>query len=602
MPSRSRSRRPRGLRRRLLELRDNPRRLALVVVGLVVVLAALSFTWESYRAVNALQDANDRADVLQENIVNGDVEAARRSLELLDDETSRAHHSTDGPIWWVGSQVPVLGRNVDAVRIAAREIDQVSDEVLPGIVDVADKVRLETFRPKNGRVNLAAVADAAPALVRADEVFSGADREIAAFDVEGLIGPLREPMRQLQEKFHRTAISASAAKDASKLLPTMLGADGEKRTYLLLILNNAEIRSLGGMPGSAAEITAKNGKVDMGRQGSATKVFPLKKPAIKLTKEERILYSGTVALDMRQTATVPDFPRAAELAAAVVGKRWNEKYDGVIAVDPVAMGYMLNGLGPIDIGSGVTLNSTNAAAALLNGIYTNFPESPAKQDAIFEHAARRVFDAMTGGRGNSVAVVRALVRGVSERRVMVWSRDEAEQRRIRGGGLSNALDKTSDRPQVDVYVNDVAGGKMEYFLAMGTRVRSQQCFDDDSQELRTTTTLSSDAPPDVSRHSISVTGLGSKVRPGHMLLALMVVGPHQGKILSMTVDGQRAPIGGELAGRPIAQVVRQLPPGQSSVIVTRMRTAAASWGDVQLRTTPGITPNDDAAGPSACAS
>lgn len=600
MQSRSRSRRPRGLRGRLLELPRHPRQLALVVLGLVVVLAALIFSWESYRAVNALQNANDRADVLQENIINGDVEAARHSLQLLDDLTTRAHDSTDGPIWWVGSQVPVLGRNVDAVRIAAREIDQVSDEVLPGIVDVADKVRLETFRPKDGRVNLAAVAGAAPALVRADEVFTAADREVAAFDAEGLIGPLREPMRQLQAKFHRTAIAASAANDATKLLPTMLGADGEKRTYLLLILNNAEIRSLGGMPGSAAEITARNGKIKMGRQGSVTKVRPLKKPVIELTRQERILYSGTVALDMRQTATVPDFPRAAELAASVVGKRWEEKYDGVIAVDPVAMGYMLNGLGPIDIGDDLTLSSTNAASTLLNGIYTRYPVSPAKQDAIFERAARKVFDAMTGGRGNSVAVVRALVQGVSERRVMLWSRDRAEQRRIRGGGLSNALNRKNDRPQADVYVNDIAGGKMEYFLTMGTRARSQQCFDDDSQELQTTTTLSSNAPPDVSRLSISVTGLGSKVRPGHMLLGVMVVGPRQGEILSMTVDGQRAPMGGELAGRPVAQVVRQLPPGESSVIVTRMRTAAASRGDVQLRTTPGIIPNDDATGPSAC--
>ena len=113
------------------------------------------------------------------------------TLEKLDESTSRAANSTNGPIWWLGAHVPFLGRNVDAVRTAAREIDQVTDEALPGIVDVADKVRLETFRPKDGRVDLEAVADAAPAIARADQVLADANRDIAAFDVDGLIGPLR---------------------------------------------------------------------------------------------------------------------------------------------------------------------------------------------------------------------------------------------------------------------------------------------------------------------------------------------------------------------------------------------------------------------------
>ena len=129
--------------------------------------------------VSSLQEADDRAGVLQDNIVKGDVDAARLSLERLDESTSRAHNSTNGPIWWLGAQVPILGRNVDAVRTAAREVDQVVDEVLPGIVDVADKVRLETYRPKDGRIDLAAVADAAPAIVRADEVLTDANRDIA---------------------------------------------------------------------------------------------------------------------------------------------------------------------------------------------------------------------------------------------------------------------------------------------------------------------------------------------------------------------------------------------------------------------------------------
>ena len=38
----------------------------------------------------------------------------------------------------------------------------------------------------------------------------------------------------------------------------------------------------------------------------------------------------------------------------------------------------------------------------------------------------------------------------------------------------------------------------------------------------------------------------------------------------------------------MAKVARELPPGQNSVIVTTMRTPAASPGDPELRTTPGV--------------
>ena len=100
---------------------------------------------------------------------------------------------------------------------------------------------------------------------------------------------------------------------------------------------------------------------------------------------------------------------------------------------------------------------------------------------------------------------------------------------------------------------------------------------------------------------MSVTGLGTFVTRGHMLLPTMIIGPRGGSIVSMTVDGQPAPNGGaKYLGRPVATVARQLPPGRSSTIVTTMRTPALSPGDPELRTTPGVLPNDDAAEPSAC--
>jgi hypothetical protein len=587
--------------RSVRDLFADRRRVVLTAIAVVVVVAGALFVWEATRAVGALKDANQRAERLKANIVDGDVDAARVSLKRFDEASTRARENTDGPLWWLGSQVPVLGNNVEAVHVVARELDQVSDDVLPGIVDVADKVRLETFRPEDGRIDLKAVAEAAPVLVNADKVFADANRDVGSVDAEGLIGPLETPMVALQTIFDRTASAASAAHDAADLLPQMIGADGKERKYLLLILNNAEVRSLVGMPGSYAVIKAKNGKIEMGRQGSGQDVGLLKNPALKLTKDEKLVFQSTIATDPRDTAIHPDFPRAAELAASVVGTRWKDEYDGVIGVDPVTMGYLLAGLGPIEVAKGMTINGRNAVGTLLNRVYLTYPRSPQKQDEVFKIAARRIFNAMVGGRGSSQTVIRALVRGVSERRLMLWSRDDEEQERLLDSGIANTIDTRTGRPQVGVYVNDNGSTKMQFYLGMSTKVRSVQCLDGDGQELRTTTTLVSNTPTNVRRLPPSITGFSRFVAPGNQKLGVMIFGPRGGDITSMTVDGEAAPVGGaELDGRPVAKVARELPPGQSSVIVTTMRTAAASPGDPELRTTPGVIPNDDSVEPSAC--
>jgi hypothetical protein len=258
-------------------------------------------------------------------------------------------------------------------------------------------------------------------------------------------------------------------------------------------------------------------------------------------------------------------------------------------------------LGTVKVSKDLTINSRNAVGTLLNGVYLRYPTSPKKQDDVFKVAARRIFNAMVGGKGNSQAVIRALVQGVSQRRLMLWSRVDAEQKRIESSGIANRLDTGSPRPQVGVYVNDNGSTKMQFYLGMSTKVRSVQCLDGDGQELRTTTTLVSNTPASARRLPPSVVGFSRYVRPGNQLLGLMILGPQGGDITSMTVDGQRAPTGGgELNGRPVAKIAREIPPGQSSVIVTTMRTAAASPGDPELRTTPGVVPNDDSVEPSAC--
>ena len=91
--------------------------------------------------------------------------------------------------------------------------------------------------------------------------------------------------------------------------------------------------------------------------------------------------------------------------AAVFYRRKGWSY-GVISLDVVAMSYLLEGVGPVQVGD-VTLTSDNAVEMLLNRPYLEL--DPARQDAFFALAAKTVFESLTG----DVAAPRDFFAGLS---------------------------------------------------------------------------------------------------------------------------------------------------------------------------------------------
>jgi hypothetical protein len=366
-------------------------------------------------------------------------------------------------------------------------------------------------------------------------------------------------------------------------------------------MNNAEVRSLGGMPGSVAVITARRGKIQMGEQGGIHDIPPLDDPKLSVKKEIAAGFPSSVGTDIRDGAAIPDFPRVARLAASIVGEQWDQKFDGVVAVDPVVMSYVLGGVGAVNVGDGLTINQQNAVATLLNGVYLKYPIDTDRQDDVFELAARRIFNALVGGRGNSVRTIRALVQGAQEHRVFLWSRDAAEQRRIADTGIAGAMSRDAAAPEVGFFVNDGGSAKMEYYLSMGSRLETQRCYARGVQAVRLTSTLRSDAPQ--GRLPISVTGRAPYLTPGDMILQGVVLAPSRGRIMDLWVDGKRAPVSpATYGGRQMARFSRILPPGATSVVRVDIQTGSGSAAAATLRTTPGVQANDDSVQTRSCVS
>lgn len=589
-------------RRRPWYRRHVRRRLTYVLAGLAGALVLL-FGWQAWQASQSLRLAANQADLLQSQIVAGDGPGAQRTLGSLQESTDRARRRTDGPMWDIGAKVPLLGDNFEAVQKVAEVVDQVATEALPPVVALSKQLNLDTFSPRDGRVDIAAIAQTGPSIEAADKALGRASDRLAGVDPSSLFVPLRGPVATVKNKIASARTAAVNTSLAAKLLPSMLGGQGS-RTYLLMVQNNAEVRSTGGIAGSIAILKAKNGKISMGFQGSLQDLVQFPEPVLAMTKEESRVFAPSMVTNLLDTNFTPDFPRTGEIVRAMVEKGLGVDVDGVISVDPVALSFVLAGTGPVELKDtpGVTLDQLNAVGVLLNSTYMLLPDREA-QDKIFKQAARAIFDVLAKGGGDTSLVVKGLVRGVAENRVMVWSRHEDEQTRILPSGLSGEL--TGDdgaTPHVGVYLGDAASTKMEYYLEHVSSLAASRCLPGQIQELTSKTELRSRTPAKVDKLPEAVTGDGKFTPKGTMRLIVRLYSPYRGGFTSVSLDGKPQTVYADTHhGRNVTKVVLTLKAGSTHTITTRMITGKGQGGDAILSTTPGVQPaRNDRVAPSAC--
>lgn len=579
---------------------ENPAlRRGLRIAGVVLALIALFFVYQVVQSIAALNRASTQVAVLEQHIARGDVDAARVTLERLQSVTDRARRNSDGPIWAVAGAVPWLGRNAEAITTISAVLDEIVDDALPPVVDIAEQVRADAFTPRDGKVDIEALTQIQPTLEEARRLLDGASQQLEDIEPERLLGRLRRPVSAVRLKIDFAAEAAEAASTSARLLPTMLGGEG-KRRYLLLVQSNAEIRSLGGIPGSWAVLEAEDGRVTMTQQGGTSDILPFDKPVSAMTDEEKSVFGDVMVTDFRNTVLTPDFPRAAELASAMLKQRQDISVDGVISVDPVAMSYLLGGTGPVTVDR-IDLTTTNAVFLLLNQSYALIPGGE-PQDEFFQSVARAVFDAVKDGRGDPQGVLRGIVRGVRENRILVWSTQESEQSLIAGTGVAGALAGDDGAvPHVGLYINDATETKLQYYLDYSTRVRATECRDG-VQTLTTSTVVSSAAPQDAADFPERLIGNGSRAPKGAMRINLRFYGPYRGAVTSVTVDGEeQTRYVASHHGRPVQFVTLVLNPGDRFQVTTTMVTGEGQTGDGVFSTTPGVAPTpNDVRVPSAC--
>lgn len=564
-------------------------------LGAILLIAVLGAAWIGVRGVlayNALSKAQNAATAVRDTLT--DPAAAAASIESISQQTSEARALTSDPIWRAAEVLPWLGPQLSAVSTVAASIDDVASTALTPLAEVASTFSIDALRPQNGAIDLSSFVSIRDAAATSAGGIDRAAASVDSLDRAALLAPLREAVTQVSDLLNETRTATGALSRATQLLPAMLGTDGP-RNYLVLFQNNAEWRSLGGIPGAMALIHTENGAMSLAAQESSTNYPKYDESVLPLASDVTSIYGQRPGKWIQNVTQVPDFTVTGALAREMWAREHDgQQVDGVISLDPVALSYLLEATGPITLPTGDVITSDNAVQLLLNDVYQRY-ENPADQDAFFAAAAASVFGALSQGSVEPGALVSSLARAGDEHRLLIWSANADDQAILDDTTLAGHLPETdATTARFGVFLNDGTGSKMDYYLTADSSVTWDTCTMSPSGSAAGTATLSvtltSNAPADAATLPTYITGgVAYAIPPGTARTVGYVYLPEGFELMDASQTGDVGFGGGMHDGRRVLSFSVDLAPGQSSTTVVTVRAPEGSAPELQVVSTPTLT-------------
>ncbi|MDE0545352.1 DUF4012 domain-containing protein [Microbacterium sp. C7(2022)] len=565
---------------------------AWVLAG-ILILGVVMTAWVGVRGVMAyghLRDVQNAAGAVSENL--SDPTAAAASIDSISSDTSAARALTSDPIWSFAERLPWIGPQLEAVSTVAAAADQVVSTSLTPLAEVASTFSLDGLRADDGQIDLTSFEELQNPATLGSAGVAAAAASVSNIDPAPLLAPVREAVDQVDDVLVTAADATSALAHATVLLPSMLGGE-EPRDYLVLFQNNAEWRSLGGIPGAMALIHTDDGAMSLAAQESSSDYPKYENSVLPLGDEITTIYGERPGKWIQNVTQVPDFAVSAALAREMWALEHDgEQVDGVISLDPVALSYLLEATGPVELPTGDVLTSENAVDLLLNEVYVRY-ERPADQDAFFAAAAAAVFEKLSSGT-DPAKLVASLARAGDEDRLLLWSAIQSEQQLIAETTLAGGLPITDENVSTfGAYVNDGTGSKMDYYLDTDVDAQWDSCSVDASGTAQGTATLTltvtNSAPSDAAALPNYITGGGSfGVDPGIARTIGYLYLPAGFELMDATMSDDSGFGGAMHDGRRVLSFASDLASGEQVTATVTARSTMPTGAELSVRQTPTI--------------
>lgn len=465
-----------GLRRRPRAIRTR----GWITLGSVGGLMILAVIGVALAGLSARPDATAGVDAARSGIASlnrGEYEAAADRFDEAAQSFGAADDRLGGVVALPSRLLPGVAQNVragadlaDAASVALGEAATALRDVDPASITVS-----------GGQVDLAQVAAVSEPLGRVQAALEQLSDATEQARSPWLVDRLTQELDELEVELDDEAPRLQNAIDAVDLAPQMLGGDGQRR-YLVLFTTPAEARGLGGFPGNYAEVVIDNGRLRIegfDRRSDLEQVIRDNGASCAACPEEFLNSYGGFGftsgpdggVDPRawSNITMPaHFPHVAETAAVLYPQSGGRSIDGVIVMDPYVIAALMEYSGPITLPEfGVTVSADDAADFILREQYVLAGDdaNADRIDALDTLGTQVIAQLLTGALPSPPDLISDLAPLVSERRLLLWTNDEAEQDLLERVGLLGSI------PELDpvdggfsVSVTNGSASKIDVFL------------------------------------------------------------------------------------------------------------------------------------------
>jgi hypothetical protein len=552
------------------------------LTGLVLILVVGAFAcWLGVRAFEAkssLEQARHNAQEAKDALLRGDTEAASQAADSAHAHAQAARDATHSVPWNVVSAVPWLGSPFKTGRQISDVVLGLATDVLQPSAAVGTAISPDRLL-ENGRVDVQALRDAEPELSKISADAARLDADAGAISNPTYISLLRDARTQLQGQASEIAKLLENTALAARVAPSMMGADGP-RTYFMGFQTNAEARGTGGLLGGFGILRFDDGTPTVETLAPNTELTRAS-AAIDLGQEYAENYGFTNPMtDIRNSNLSAHFPYAAQIWKAMWAQQSGMNVDGVIAIDPVALSYVLGATGAITMPDGEIVTTDNVVELTESTAYVRFPTDQTARKNYLQDIASEVVKKMTGPVESPRKLLDALGKAVSERRIAVWSSSPADQDVLEETTLAYAI-PDDPAPYAEVVVNNLGGNKLDYYLDREIEYAADGCDGETRMSTVTVrlknTLLDKSVPEYVAGIGGLLPQLPIKVPSGTMVSSVRLLATTDATLVSALANGQRVPVfKGTERGHPSFEVQVAIPPGQSGELVFRLSEPTAA--------------------------
>ncbi|CAN2211681.1 Protein of unknown function DUF4012 [Candidatus Nanopelagicaceae bacterium] len=372
--------------------------------------------------------------------------------------------------------------------------------------------------------------------------------------------------------------------------PLILGNDRPKK-YLVAFQNSAEARGTGGILGAFAIVELDKGSFKVLRTGSNAGLVWRKEVPIKLPAEFAKLYGKNPAIFQNSNLS-PHFPYGAEIWVGLWKLQFGEQLDGVIAIDPSALSYVLESTGPVTLKSGEVITSENVVSETLQKAYKRFEKDNNARKQYLVDIMNAAAAQVTSGQYSKIGMAKAIKRGILENRILMYSNDQSVEIKLASTRLGGYL-STEPNNEFRVVVQNIDAGKLDYYLKKSVVVESQSCKNPNQTQVRVkvTNTLKSAAGLPAYVLTRADKNPPADLVSGQHRFKLFIYGPTESKLVSVSRDIRTNGLGGASTerGRPIYVADVDLKPGQSENLLANF---AGGVGRISFVDQPLVIPTE----------